>query len=49
MSTPRCSKNRRSSIATIACFITGAMSFESIRTRASEPRSTARTRFPLES
>ena len=29
--------------------INGAMSFESIRTRASEPRSTARTRFPLES
>ena len=36
-STPRCSKKRWSSIATIACFITGAISLESTTTRGSRP------------
>ncbi len=48
-STPRCSKNRLSSIATIACFITGAISAEGMILRLSEPTSRASTRSPVES
>ena len=44
-SMPRCSKKRLSSIATIACFITGAISSEETILRLSEP--TRRGEHPL--
>jgi hypothetical protein len=46
MSTPWCSQKRRSSTATIACFITGAIWPDSTTTRLSDPRRTASTVFP---
>ncbi len=48
-STPSCSQKRRSSTATIACFMIGAISSEDTITRFSDPRSTASTRLPLRS
>ena len=47
-STPRCSQKRRSSTATIACFITGEICSERTTMRLSDPRRTARTVLPSE-
>src|SRR6266511_6258883 len=47
-STPRCSQKRRSSTDTMACFITGAISFELTTTRLSSPWRTASTVLPSE-
>ena len=43
-STPLCSKNRLSSVATIACFMIGAISSDFTSTRLSSPRRIASTR-----
>jgi hypothetical protein len=48
MSTPAWFQKRLSSTATIACFMTGAISSELTTTRLSDPRSVASTVFPSE-
>jgi hypothetical protein len=43
---PWCSQNRRSSTATIACFMIGEISSLATTMRLSSPRSVASTVFP---